>query len=100
MADNATSSLTGCLPTIICVTEEGCSIFLTCLLMALKVISTLSDFTPPVVEPEHPHWNTAYMSRIDANTGQSALSAEPNPVVVIWLLTWNTASRKARPHDS
>ena len=75
--------------------EDGCRFCFTCLPMALKAMSILSDLTPPVVEPEHPHWNTAYMSRILAKTGHPALSAVANPEVERKLATWNVASSAA-----
>ena len=88
------------MPTLSCMMEDGCRFCFTCLPMALNAMSILSDFTPPVVEPEHPHWNTAYMSRILAKTGHPALSAVANPEVERKLATWKVASNAASPQLS
>ena len=39
-----------------CSTALGCSTFFSCTGRLLKKISILSDFIPPDVEPEQPHW--------------------------------------------
>ena len=87
-------------PILSCMMEDGWRFCFSCRPMDLNAISILSDLTPPVVEPEHPHWKTAYMRRAFASTGHVALSAVANPDVDRKLVTWNVASRKALPQLS
>ena len=52
-------------------------------MMAFMAMYILSTFTPPAVEPEHPHWNRPYASTSSDSRGHPELSTDPNPVVEV-----------------